>query len=115
MARTVLQRRRDGTYVIRRVGTWRWVWLALGAACVVLPLALSLVVLVPPIVLALPPLTLGLGTWILVRNLDSAEPRPVAPRGGPARVIPLRGTPREIAARARETPRARPPVPPRRR
>ncbi len=95
MARTVLRRRRDGTYAIRRITSWRWAWVVSAGACVVLPLALSLVFLLPVILLALPPMALGVGTWILFRRLGvAATPRPPAPRGPGRLVAPPRAWPK---------------------
>ena len=90
MARAALRRRPDGLLEIPRARRRaRWVLPAVGSILVILPLALSLVVLLPPVVLAIPPMTLGLGLWILMRSLDS-EPRSAGPAGGPCRVVPLR-------------------------
>lgn len=89
MARTVVRRRRDGLLKIARIERWRVIWLVVGGLCVVPPLVLSAVFVLPPVILALPPMTLGLGIWILFRRLDTpAEPRGT-PRARPAAVIPL--------------------------
>ena len=100
MARTVLLRLPDGTYAIRPRRRYPWVWIAIAAACVLLPLLLSLVVSLPAFVFLLPLWTLGVGLWVLLRMLDSPgdgfeEPpddrgsaRPPAPRppsGAPRR------------------------------
>jgi hypothetical protein len=90
MARAAFRRRPDGLVEIPRARRARWVLPAVGGILVILPLALSLVVLLPPVVLAIPPMTLGLGLWILMRSLDSPEPRSSAPAGGSCRVVPLR-------------------------
>lgn len=104
MARAALRRRPDGLLEIPRARRRaRWVLPAVGSILVILPLALSLVVLLPPVVLAIPPMTLGLGLWILMRSLDSGEPRSATPAGGSCRVVPLR------AARPRAWLRRSPP------
>lgn len=93
MARAILRRRPDGLVEISRVRRGRlarWGLAVVGGLLVVLPLALSLVVLLPPVVFAIPPMTLGLALWILMRSLDSAEPRGAAPLPGQGRVVPLR-------------------------
>ncbi|GEJ58518.1 hypothetical protein [Anaeromyxobacter diazotrophicus] len=89
MARTVVRRRRDGILRIARIERWRVLWLVVGGLCVVPPLVLSAVFVLPPIILALPPMTLGLAIWILFRRLDAPEAPPRAAGSPPATVIPL--------------------------
>ncbi len=90
MARTVPRRRRDGVVAICRVARWPRVCLALaGGVAVLLPLALSIAVVLPPVLLAAPPLALGLGLWLLLRRLDRGEPRRMRPVEGTRRVIRL--------------------------
>lgn len=91
MGRTVPRVRSDGVVRIHRVGRWRWAWLALGGLCVVLPLALSLAFLLPPLILAIPPMAMWVAIWVVFRHLDDPEPPPRSPAPpGTARVIPLR-------------------------
>jgi hypothetical protein len=73
MARTVVRLRRDGVPRIARIERWRGVWLVVGGMFVVPPLLLSLIFVLPPAVLALPPMTLALGVWILFRRLDTSD------------------------------------------
>ncbi len=92
MARTVPRMRCGGVVRLRRAGRWRWAWLTLGGLAVILPFALSLAVLLPPVILAIPPVALWVALWTLFRRLDDAAPPPGAssPPSGLARVIPLR-------------------------
>lgn len=90
MARTAPRRRRDGVVAICRVARWPRVCLVLaGGAAVLLPLVLSIAVVLPPVLLAVPPLALGLGLWLLLRRLDRDEPPRMRPAEGMRRVIPL--------------------------
>ncbi len=102
MARTVLLRLPDGTYAIRPRRRYGWVWLAIAAACVLLPLLLSLVISLPAVVFLLPLWTLGVGLWVLLRTLDSPTDRydePPDDRGGarPPAPRPHSGAPRRKA------------------
>ncbi len=91
MARTVPRLRSDGVVRIRRVGRWRWVWLTLGGLAVVLPLALSLAFVLPPVILAIPPMVLWVAIWMVFRHLDDPSPaHPTSPSSGKADVIPMR-------------------------
>ncbi len=92
MARTVPRMRSGGVVRLRRAGRWRWAWLTLGGLAVILPFALSLAVLLPPVILAVPPVALWVALWMLFRRLDDGAPPPGAspPPSGLARVIPLR-------------------------
>lgn len=99
MARAVLVRLPDGTYAIRPGRRYRWIWPAIAAACVLLPLLLSLVMTLPAVVFLLPLWTIGVGLWVLLRTLDvptdgydeppddrgSATPPDPRPRSGPRR------------------------------
>jgi hypothetical protein len=89
MARTVVKLGRDGVPRIARIERWRAAWLIAGGALVVPPLLLSLLVVLPPAVLALPPMTLALGIWILFRRLDSSDVWVRRPVGRPGAVIRL--------------------------
>ncbi len=98
MARTVRRGvRRDGVVRIGRASPWKWVWIAAGTLIVIGPLALSLAVVLPPIVFALPPMALWVAIWAIFRRLDAPQPpqQPPPPRG--TRVV-LRIQPRPVAA-----------------
>lgn len=91
MARTILRRRADGLLQVVRVERWRWVWIVVGALCVVPPLILSMAYVLPPVVLALPPMALWVAIWRVFRRLDAPPAPRRAPRPpGPSAVIPLR-------------------------
>lgn len=60
---------------------------AAAAVLVLLPIGLALATAVPPILLAVPPMTLGVALWLVLRGLD----REAGPGsgGGASKVIPI--------------------------
>jgi hypothetical protein len=86
----IAQRRRDGVIAIGRRRRWPLVCHGIAAGLLVLlPLALSLALLLPPLAFAAPPLTLAFGTWILLRTLDRSELQSAEGIDRPSNVIPL--------------------------
>jgi hypothetical protein len=84
------ERRRDGVMTIGRRRRWPLVCHGIAAGLLVLlPLALSLALLLPPLAFAAPPLTLGFGTWILLRTLDASELQSEEAIDPSSNVIPL--------------------------
>lgn len=76
--------------MIRRSTRWRWLAAAVAGALVLLPLALSLAVALPPIAFALPPMALAVALWVLLRRLDRREPPAPPQPERSTRVVPLR-------------------------
>ncbi len=70
MAQAVLRRRRDGVLEIGPPSRLRLVLYGLAGLFVSLPFLLSLFVLMPPVVFALPVMTLWVAVWMVLRRLD---------------------------------------------
>jgi hypothetical protein len=93
MADVVVRRRRDGVLAISRRRRARWALHALAALLVVGPLVLSIVALLPPVLLAIPPMTLWVVVWVIFRGLDRPERPHATSPPGPGSVVPLRLVP----------------------
>jgi hypothetical protein len=105
MARAVFTRH-NGIPRIHRARRWRWAAaLALVGTFMLLPLALSLVVALPPLLFAVPPLAAGLGVWWLFHELTAEERRAASSADRPCTVITLR--PRAPAWRSTSGPPGR--------
>ncbi len=88
-------RRRNGVIAIRRAHPWRRAVVPGGAALVFALLVLAIASL-PPDLLPIAPMGLGVGLWLLIRKLEPAAPLPSDPL-----VIPMRSVARRRHGTAR--------------
>jgi len=70
MAPPVVRRRRDGVLEIAPPRRVRWVLYGLAGLFVSVPLVLAMFVLLPPVVFAVPVMTLWVAVWVVFRRLD---------------------------------------------
>ena len=81
----------------------RSLWIAAGGVAVLGPLVLSPFVDLPYLVFAVPPMVLGLATWIFMRGLDRPRAaRPGPPEGGTVAVLRTSDVPEQERAGPRQ-------------
>ena len=103
--RTLRWRRARGTLArTTRALRSRAFWMTLGGLAVLGPLVLTIWVDLPYLVYAVPPLVLGLWTWIFMLGLDRPRPVPRTPPEGTVVALHRRYLPREETDASRRAP-----------